>query len=141
MLGDCGASCTLSDRSYYVGNGRIEDIDTVDNIILLGANPRKEASVINARIRKAWLSGANVYRLGLEENLTYDVEELGCSFFDLQNFLDKMSSKKSFWADTLFLVGYSFINAKSSGAALNTVRSIVEKYKSCLLYTSPSPRD
>ncbi len=138
MLGDFGASCTLSDRSYYVGNGKIEDIDNVENIILLGANPRKEASVINARIRKAWLSGANVYRLGLEENLTYDVKELGCSFFDFQNFLDKMSTKKSFWANTLFLVGYSFINAKSSGAALNIVRSVVEKFKSKFLVLHPN---
>ena len=59
-------------------------------------------------------------------------------FFDFQNFLDKMSSKKSFWADTLFLVGYSFMNSKSSGVALNTVRSIVEKYKSKFLVLHPN---
>ena len=109
------------------------------NIILLGTNPRKEASVvINARIRKAWLNGADVYRLGVEENLTYDVKELGHSFFDLQIFLDKMSSKKSFWTDTIFLVGYSFLNSKSSDAALNTVRSLVEKYKSKFLVIHPN---
>ena len=49
-----------------------------------------------------------------------------------------MGSKKSFWANTLFLVGYSFINAKSSGAALNTVRSIVEKNKSKFLVLHPN---
>ena len=138
VLGDFDTSCSLNGRSFYVGNGKIEDIDNVKNIILLGANPKKEASVINARIRKAWLSGANVLRLGLQENLTYEVEELGCSFFDFQVFLNKMLSKKSFWAETLFLVGYSFINSKSSSAALNTVRSIVEKYKSKFLVLHPN---
>ena len=114
VLGDLGTSCSLDGRSFYVGNGKIEDIDNAKNIFLLGSNPRKEASVINARIRKAWLAGTTVYRLGPEENLTYDVKELGSSFFDLQIFLDKMSAKKSFWTDTIFLVGYSFLNSKSS---------------------------
>ena len=138
VLGDFDTSCSLNGRSFYVGNGKIEDIDNVKNIILLGTNPRKEASVINARIRKAWINGSNVYRLGIEENLTYDVKELGRSFFDLQIFLDKMSSKKSFWTDTIFLVGYSFLNSKSSEAALNTVRSLVEKYKSKFLVIHPN---
>ena len=80
VLGDFDTSCSLNGRSFYVGNGKIENIDNVKNIILLGTNPRKEASVINARIRKAWMNGATVYRLGLEENLTYDVKELGHSF-------------------------------------------------------------
>ena len=138
VLGDFDTSCSLNGRSFYVGNGKIENIDNIKNIILLGTNPRKEASVINARIRKAWISGSNVYRLGLEDNLTYDVKELGYSFFDLQIFLDKMGSKKSFWSDTIFLVGYSFLNAKSSDAALNKVRSLVEKYKSKFLVLHPN---
>ena len=138
VLGDLGTSFSLDGRSFYVGNGKIEDIDYAKNIILLGSNPRKEASVVNARIRKAWLAGTTVYRLGPEENLTYDVKEIGCSFFDLQLFLDKMSAKKSFWADTIFLVGYSFLNSKSSDSALNSVRLLVEKYKSNLLVLHPN---
>jgi len=133
VLGDFDTSFEFNGRSCYVGNGKIEDLDNVNNIILLGTNPRKEASVINARIRKAWLNGTNVYRLGLEDNLTFDVKELGHSFFDLQIFLDKVGSKKSFWSDTIFLVGYSFLNAKSSDSAFNQVRSLVEKYNSKFL--------
>jgi len=133
VLGDFDTSFKLKGRSCYVGNGKIENLDNVKNIILLGSNPRKEASVINARIRKAWINGSSVYRLGLEEHLTYDVKELGNSFFDLQKFLDKVGSKKSFWSDTMFLVGYSFLNSKKSDAALNKVRSLVEKYNSKFL--------
>ena len=49
-----------------------------------------------------------------------------------------MSTKKSFWAETIFLVGYSFLNAKSSDFALNLVRSLVEKYKSKFLVLHPN---
>ena len=44
-----------------------------------------------------------------------------------------MGAKKSFWSDTMFLVGYSFLNAKSSDPAFNKVRCLVEKYKSKFL--------
>ena len=98
VLGDFDTSFKLDNRSFYVGNGKIEDIDGVGNILLIGTNPRKEGTVINARIRKAWTNGTNVYRLGSKENLTYDVSDIGCSFKDLQLYLEKMSSKKSFWS-------------------------------------------
>ena len=138
VLGDLDTSCPLNGRSFYVGNGKIEDLDNVKNVILLGTNPRKEASVVNARIRKAWIRGADVYRLGIEENLTYEVKELGNSFFDLQLFLDKIGSKKSFWSDTIFLVGYSFLNSKLTDTALNKIRSYVEKFKSKFLVVHPN---
>ncbi len=133
ILGDLDTTFPLNERSVYVGNGKIEDLDNARNIFLLGTNPRKEASVVNARIRKAWINGADVYRLGIQENLTYDVKELGVSLFDLQNFLDKLGSKKSFWTNTMFLVGYSFLNSKLADTALNTIRSYVEKFNSKLL--------
>ncbi len=138
VLGGLDTTCLLNGRSFYVGNGKIEDLDNAKNIFLLGTNPRKEASVVNARIRKAWIHGANVYRLGIQENLTYDVEELGNSFFDLQLFLDKVGPKKSFWSDTIFLVGYSFLDKKFAEVALNTIRSYVEKFKSKFLVIHPN---
>ncbi len=138
VLGDFDTSVKLNGRSYYVGNGKIEDLESINNIILLGTNPRKEASVINARIRKAWMNGANIYRLGPQDNLTYDVKELGFSFYDLQIFLDKLNLRKSFWTNTIFIVGYSFLNAKSSNIALNTVRSYVENYNSKFLVLHPN---
>ena len=86
VLGDLDTTCPLNERSFYVGNGKIEDLDNVRNIFLLGTNPRKEASVVNARIRKAWINGADVYRLGIQENLTYDVKELGPLFSIYKSF-------------------------------------------------------
>ncbi|MFM7445845.1 MAG: NADH-quinone oxidoreductase subunit NuoG, partial [Tabrizicola sp.] len=48
-----GAKLPAGNRSAYVGTAKIEDIDTAKVILLIGTNPRVEAPVLNARIRKA----------------------------------------------------------------------------------------
>ncbi len=55
-----GAALPAGNRSGYVGTASIEDIDTAEMIMLIGTNPRSEAPVLNARIRKAWSKGAKV---------------------------------------------------------------------------------
>ncbi|MBS0124296.1 NADH-quinone oxidoreductase subunit NuoG [Thetidibacter halocola] len=72
-----GARLPAGNRSAYVGIVAIEDIDTAKEIILIGTNPREEAPVLNARIRKAWARGATVKRVGPAVDLTYPVEECG----------------------------------------------------------------
>ena len=72
-----GAALPEHDRYGYVGDAAIEDIDAAKMILLVGTNPRQEAPVLNARIRKAWLNGAKVARIGADEDLTYDVMQIG----------------------------------------------------------------
>ena len=72
-----GAALPKDDRYGYVGDAKIEDIDDAKMILLIGANPRQEAPVLNARIRKAWLDGAKVARIGADDDLTYDVMQIG----------------------------------------------------------------
>ncbi|SDH56160.1 NADH-quinone oxidoreductase subunit NuoG [Alloyangia pacifica] len=72
-----GARLPVGNRSAYVGNVAIEDIDTAKEIVLIGTNPRDEAPVLNARIRKAWIAGAEVKLIGEVADLTYDVTHLG----------------------------------------------------------------
>ena len=71
-----GAKLPIDNRSGYVGNAKIDDVDLADEIFLIGSNPRDEAPVLNARIRKAWSEGANVYLLGPKVDLTYDYSHL-----------------------------------------------------------------
>ena len=52
-----------------VGTASIADIDTAKTIYIIGSNPRNEAPTLNARIRKAWLNGAEVKLIG--EPVTY----------------------------------------------------------------------
>ncbi|GAB4263545.1 MAG: NADH-quinone oxidoreductase subunit NuoG [Pararhodobacter sp.] len=72
-----GARLPIGNRAGYVGTVAIEEIDTAREIILIGTNPRDEAPVLNARIRKAWLRGATVRLIGEAADLTYDYEHLG----------------------------------------------------------------
>jgi NADH-quinone oxidoreductase subunit G len=72
-----GAKLPAGNRSAYVGTASIEDIDDAKYIMLIGTNPRVEAPVLNARIRKAWIRGASVGRIGAAADLTYDVVDMG----------------------------------------------------------------
>jgi len=78
---DCRQEGSLLDttaRAHYLFNTTIAGIEQADVILLIGANPRVEASLVNARIRKRWLRGGlKVYQLGVETDLTYDYEYLG----------------------------------------------------------------
>jgi len=80
-----GARLPAGNRSAYVGTARIEDIDSAKRILLIGTNPRDEAPVLNARIRKAWAHGAQVALIGEAVDLTYDYLHLGT---DRQALLD-----------------------------------------------------
>ncbi|MEO3477261.1 NADH-quinone oxidoreductase subunit NuoG [Phaeobacter sp. CAU 1743] len=71
------ARLAIGNRSAYVGTAAIEDIDAAQAILLVGTNPRDEAPVLNARIRKAWLKGASVGLIGAAADLTYDYEHIG----------------------------------------------------------------
>ncbi len=72
-----GAALPPGNRGGYAGTARIEDIDSADGILLVGTDPRTEAPVLNARIRKAWLRGAWIGLVGPVADLTYPVTHLG----------------------------------------------------------------
>ncbi len=78
---DCrqdGAMHDATNRASYTFNTTIAGIENADVILLVGTNPRHEAAIINARIRKTWLKGKlKVYAIGDTAELTYGTEWLG----------------------------------------------------------------
>ena len=65
-------------RASYVFNSSIDGIEQADVILIIGSNPRIEAPVLNARIRKRWRTGAlKVGLVGVKADLTYPAEYLG----------------------------------------------------------------
>ncbi|WP_026380109.1 NADH-quinone oxidoreductase subunit NuoG [Afifella pfennigii] len=65
-------------RASYVFGSTIAGIEEADAILLVGANPRLEAAVLNARIRKAWrAAGTPVGVIGEPADLTYAYQHLG----------------------------------------------------------------
>ena len=65
-------------RASYLFNATIEGIEQADAILLVGTNPRLEAAVLNARIRKRWRQGGlAVGLIGEQADLTYPLRVPG----------------------------------------------------------------
>ena len=80
---DCrqdGAKVGNGARGDYLFNATIAGIEEADAILIVGANPRTEAAIINARIRKTWLhNDTQVGLIGEPVDLTYPYEHVGTS--------------------------------------------------------------
>jgi NADH-quinone oxidoreductase subunit G len=72
-----GARYDVSHPRAYRFNSTIAGVEEARAILLVGANPRWEASLVNTRLRKAVKAGARVFRIGAPVDLTYPVTELG----------------------------------------------------------------
>ncbi|MEC8575522.1 MAG: molybdopterin-dependent oxidoreductase, partial [Pseudomonadota bacterium] len=110
------ARLPIGNRAGYVGSAAIEDIDTAQEIILIGTNPRDEAPVLNARIRKAWLKGANVKLVGKAVDLTYDYDHVGT---DRAALADLSASD-----DALVIVGQGALREADGLAVLAKAQSL-----------------
>ncbi|WP_119678482.1 NADH-quinone oxidoreductase subunit NuoG [Indioceanicola profundi] len=76
-----GARFDVTNRSGYIFNTTIAGLDQADLVLLIGSNPRWEAPLVNARIRKAYLAGKikTVANVGPAFDLTYPVTQLGAT--------------------------------------------------------------
>ena len=77
-LSRLAAASEIRPRQSYLFNSTIAGIDQADAIMLIGTNPRREAAVLNARIRKRYLKGNVLLGLvGEKVDLTYPYNYLG----------------------------------------------------------------
>ena len=101
-------------RASYLFNATVAGIDDADAVLIVGANPRKEAPVLNARIRKRWLAGNfKVSLVGERADLTYDYDYLGAGAESLLNFIQTAKPVDKL----LVLVGQGAV-ARQDGAAI-----------------------
>ncbi len=128
-----GAKLPSGNRSAYVGTARIEDIDSAQMIQLIGTNPRAEAPVLNARIRKAWLRGADVGLLGEAVDLTYDYEHVGNDRKALEKLVKKKITKATKEKNTLVIVGQGALLGADGEAVLAAAQQLAENTESKLL--------
>jgi NADH-quinone oxidoreductase subunit G len=108
-------------RASYIFNPTIAGIEQADALLIVGSNPRKEAAVLNARIRKRWRTGQlKVGVIGDKAPLTYDYEHLGAGPDTLadvaagrHSFADVLKNAKN----AIVLVGAG-VAARHDGAAV-----------------------
>ncbi len=118
-----------TEKMNYIFNSSIKGIDETDLILLIGTNPRLEATMLNARIRKAFAQRrVPVYSIGDPGNLTYDYIKIGNTTDDIKKVLNKegefskelLSSKKP-----IIIIGESALELKSG-------KYIIEEFKNFL---------
>src|SRR6201995_2984252 len=104
LLAKCGSANLASQgsdgfdpkagRASYIFNPTIAGIDQADALLIIGSNPRREAAVLNARIRKRWRSGAlKIGVIGAKSDLTYAHDYIGAGVDSLS---DLVAGKHSF---------------------------------------------
>ena len=99
---DCrtdGGLYNTDSRTSYLFNSGIAGIDDADAILLIGTNPRHEATLVNARIRKNWLEKRiPISLIGEAVDLTYPYEHVGTGPKDLEklvkHYAGKLKAKK-----------------------------------------------
>jgi NADH-quinone oxidoreductase subunit G len=115
-------------RQSYLFNSTIAGIEAADAILLVGANPRWEAPVLNARIRKTWLAGnVQIAGLGVPMDQTYPVRDLGSDVATLEG----MANGSHEFAEILLkakrpviIVGATAVARKDGGAILSLAAKI-----------------
>jgi NADH-quinone oxidoreductase subunit G len=81
-------------RASYLFNPTAAGIDQADSLLIIGSNPRKEAPVLNARIRKRWLKGGfEISLIGEKADLTYDYTYLGAGPETLAGLIGRLTVK------------------------------------------------
>ena len=109
-------------RATYLFNPTIAGIEQADALLILGSNPRREAAVLNARIRKRWRSGQlKIGVIGPKADLTYGYDYLGAGTDTLG---DVAAGKHSF-ADTLKNAKHPIILVGSGAAARHDGRAVL----------------
>ena len=117
-----GAKLPAGNRSAYVGNARIQDIDRTERIIIIGSNPRTEAPVLNARIRSAWMNGTKIKYLGHPVDLTYDYEFIGDSYEAFVRFASDSGNSCS--DGDMVIIGQGALSAEGGSAVLSAAMQL-----------------
>jgi len=127
-----GETFDVSRPAGWIFNSTIAGIDQADLILLVGANPRTEAAVLNARIRQRWLTGnCDIANIGTAHDLTYPVEQLG----DVSTLLEQIAEGRHPFAERLMtaknpmlILGISALSRKDGAAVHAAVSRIAQKY-------------
>ena len=116
-------------RSNYLFNSKIFGIESADAILLVGTNPRHEAAVLNARIRKQWLrSDLEVGVVGETWESTFEFDHLGTDLAALKKALAGPFGKKLQAAkNPMIVLGSGVTDHVDAKAFYEVVGSFVDK--------------
>ena len=137
------ASIDFRQKDFYIDpshlsnnlfNTSIAGIDESDLILLVGANPRLEATIINSRIRKNFINKrTEIFTIGDPGDQTYKIISLGDNLKvlkDIENNNSIFSEKIKTSQKPMIVIGESVLNSKQGRFVLETSKSILKKNNS-----------
>ena len=131
----------VSKRENYIFNASINGIEEADFIFLIGANPRYEATILNARIRKSHLNN-NTKILSLNDNgdLTYPYESLDGNTQTLKNIFEGTNDLSKIISDSkkpMIIIGESFLRLNSAEFLYEKILDFLKFNKKFSKYWNP----
>ena len=118
-----------SNEINYLFNTKINQIDECDFILLIGTNPRLEATIVNYRIRKAIKSGCKVYSIGNPGELNYKYKIIGDNLSIVDDLInDKITESKIFKdsKNPAVIIGESVLNSQISKKLINSIKNLLK---------------
>ncbi|BFZ55505.1 ndufs1 NADH-ubiquinone oxidoreductase subunit [Savitreella phatthalungensis] len=129
-LGDKPLASGIDVRSNYLFNSRIHGVEDADKVLIIGSNMRHEASVLNARLRKAWLRSDEL-EIGLVGEPTdniFQYETLGSGAQAVKDALKGEWGKKlSAAKKPMIILGSAVLEHPDAKAIVETVGQFVNK--------------
>ena len=120
-----------SERENYIFNSTINGIEDSDLIFLIGANPRYEATILNARIRKAYVNNkTKVISLNDVGDLTYPYEKLDGQTQSIKTIFEGLNeiSKDIISANKpMIVIGESLLKLNSAKHLFNLIKNFLKK--------------
>ena len=119
------------EKINYIFNSSIKGIEDSDLILLIGTNPRHEATMLNARIRKAYSQKKTpIFSIGNPGDLTYDYKIIGNKTDDIKDLINEKSeiSKKILSSKKpIIIIGESALELKSGKYIFEEVKKFLIK--------------
>ena len=120
-----------SEKSNYIFNSSIKGIEESDFILLIGTNPRHEATMLNARIRKVFVQKQiPIFSIGDPGDLTYEYTKVSNKTDEIKKILNKEGdlAKKLFSSKKpLIIIGESALELKSGKYLVEGLKNILIK--------------
>ncbi len=117
------------ERMNYIFNSSIKGIEESDFILLVGTNPRLEATILNARIRKAYLKNkTKIYSICNPGDLTYPYESLGSSTHvikEIESGQHEIFKKIKKSKKPIVIIGESALQGNSGAYVFETLKSFL----------------
>ena len=119
----------VSDPFNFQFNTSINNIDECDFILLIGANPRFESTIVNSRIRKAVKNGCKVFSIGDPGELHYKYKVIGNNLTILDDIIYGNITESKILKESkkpMIIIGESALKSEISNNVISSVKSILK---------------